>query len=609
MNEMLNYHKAKGLTYNPLQRLTWPFVEENCNLVVLAPTSSGKTIVAEQFMLPTLEGGRKALYLSPLKALTNEKLHSWADVPYKRVAFTSDHSRPGVTVNEQLILMTTECLDSKTRGARRWLRSIGTLVSDESHMLSMYGRGDAFEIGLTRFAQINPEARIIFLSATIPNADELGSWLTRLNSKPTRVVKTDWRPVIQEHHFIRAPDTNWGFLAKATEEIARILNRHPGSQFLIFVHSIGTGRRLAEVLDCPFHYSKVPKEKRASYEEAFRERRLRVMVSTSTLAYGVNLPADVGVIVGGHRGPTLVDPADIKQEAGRIGRYGLSEKGVVYYIFMDWYFEKMREEVMNVPEVKSVLPRRIYFHLVSFIAREGMDAHDISNFLDSTLAAHQDLLGDAPAEAMELLRKYGIVRGPKDFPTVSSVGRAAALMYVDPIDLYHLKANLSSKPTAPTLIAKAFANIPSLAYDTFIPDTLKDVIKLPYGAQTILATAIYHWLSGKPVTDFVSTVVFGFLADVERICAALRIAGLNKEYTEVLEMMLKSGVPAKLIDLVRLPGIGRKRAESLWKMGICTREDILAKQKVAQNVLGKATFLKVMDAIEVERSGNLIIRY
>ena len=174
MNEMLNYHKAKGLTYNPLQRLTWPFVEEDCNLVVLAPTSSGKTIVAEQFMLPTLESGRKALYLSPLKALTNEKLHAWADVPYKRVAFTSDHSRPGVTVNEQLILMTTECLDSKTRGARRWLRSIGTLVSDESHMLSMYGRGDAFEIGLTRFAQINPEARIIFLSATIPNADELG---------------------------------------------------------------------------------------------------------------------------------------------------------------------------------------------------------------------------------------------------------------------------------------------------------------------------------------------------------------------------------------------------------------------------------------------------
>jgi len=202
---MLKYHKDKEITYNPLQSLTEQFVSKDCNLVVLAPTSSGKTIVAEQFMIPTIEEGRKALYLSPLKALTSEKLKSWEDIPFSKVAFTSDHSRPGITVPQKLILMTTECLDSKTRGARQWLRSIGCLVADEAHMLSMPRRGDAFEIGLTRFSSINPSSRIIFLSATIPNADELGDWLTTLNGKPTEVVKTDWRPIEQEHFFIKGP--------------------------------------------------------------------------------------------------------------------------------------------------------------------------------------------------------------------------------------------------------------------------------------------------------------------------------------------------------------------------------------------------------------------
>ena len=604
---MIDYHKKKGIEYNPLQQLTLPYVDEDCNLVVLAPTSSGKTIVAEQFMLPTLDGGEKVLYLSPLKALTSEKLHAWADVPYSRVAFTSDHARPGVTVDERLILMTTECLDSKTRGGRRWLKSIGTLVSDESHMLAMYGRGDAFEIGLTRFTQINPSARIIFLSATIPNADELGHWLSQLNGKPSKVIKTEWRPIVQEHHFISAPDTNWDFLRKAKETASMIASRHYQDQILIFVHSIGTGKNLAKFLDCPFHYSKVTKQKRAAYEEAFRDKRMRVMVSTSTLAYGVNLPADVGLIVGGHRGPTLVDPADIKQEAGRIGRYGLSDKGIVYYLFMNWYFKQMREDVMNVPEVKSVLPDRIYFHLVSFIAREKMGIREIERFLGRTLAAHQAPIGKAMLEAIDLLSSYGIVKQNGDVLSVSPIGRAAALMYVDPIDLYFLRKNLQSKPYTPTRLARALTDIPSLRYDTYIPKDMTDVVKMPYGAQTLLATGLYYWLSGKPITDVVSTLVFSYIADVERWMAALRITGMNKHYCETLELMLKSGVSSKVIELVKIPGIGRKRAENLYKLGIRSPEDILKNEKVARNVLGKATFEKVKH--HIEDKGKLVIRF
>lgn len=583
---MLQYHKTKGIEYNPLQSSTYPFVEKDCNLVVLAPTSSGKTIVAEQFMIPTMEKGRKALYLSPLKALTSEKLALWEDLPFSRVAFTSDHSRPGIVVPQDLILMTTECLDSKSRGARQWLTTIGCLVADEAHMIAMPKRGDAFEVGLTRFSSLNPSARIIFLSATIPNADELGEWLTVLNGKPTEVVKTDWRPVVQEHLFIRAPDRFWDFITFSEQKCRELLHRHKDEQVLIFVHSIGTGRMLAKALDIPFHYSRLSKNERAGLEEGFRLKKVRAMVSTSTLAYGINLPADVGVIVGAHRGPTLVEPADIKQMAGRIGRYGLSSKGTVYYIFSDWYFNRMRRAITSIPPIKSVLPDRLYFHLVSFVAREKMGLPQIKDFLSHSLAAQQYPLDDYISQAVDLLTQYKIIHHSGSTLTTSPIGRAAALMYVDPLDLFFLKRNLEPKPMSPTQIAKAFAGIPSLEYDTYVPDGIEGEVKMRYGAQTLLATGLYQWLTGKQVTDLISTVVFNFTQDIDRIISALKIAGLDKVYLDNLALMLKNGVQSQYLELITIPGIGRKRAERLWKSGIRTKNDLIENEKVAKNVLG-----------------------
>jgi len=474
-------------------------------------------------------------------------------------------------------------------------------------MLSMPKRGDAFEIGLTRFAKINPSAKIIFLSATIPNADELGEWLRSLNSKPTKVIKTDWRPVEQEHIFHRAPDRFWDFITEATNRARAILSANKDKQTLIFVHSIGTGRIISKALDIPFHYSRLSREKRAALEEGFKEGHIKAMVSTSTLAYGINLPADVGIIIGAHRGPLMVEPADIKQMAGRIGRYGLSEKGTIHYIFMDWYYNDMRSALLNIPPVKSVLPTRIYFHLVSFIAREKMDLPQVHSFLNSTLAARQYNLGDYIDQALDLLSQYQIIYKNGSRLSVSPVGRAAALMYVDPLDLFFLRRNLAPKPMSPTQIAKAFAAIPSLEYDTFVPEGIEGEVKMRYGAQTLLATGLYQWLTGHQVTDLVSTVVFNFTKDVDRIISALKIAGLNKVYLDNLAVMLKTGVQSQYLELVSIPGIGRKRAEALWKVGIHNKKELLEKERVAKNVLGQKLFLQVMD--HVKDPGKIILRF
>jgi helicase len=591
----LEYHK--NITYNPLQQLTAPLTAKDCNVVVLAPTSSGKTIVAEQFIYPTLLKGLKAVYLSPLKALTSEKLKEWEKIPFSTVAITGDHQTKASGITEKLVLMTTESLDSKTRGRHGWIYKVGCLVADEAHMLGMQRRGDAFEVGLTRFTALNPEARIVFLSATMTNARELGDWLTHLNGKPTKVIETDWRPVKQEHKLIVTRARPWEFNQDVKSHIKKIKQKNPVSQILIFVHTVYAGITLAKALKCPFHYSKISKTDREKMENDFRNKKTMMMVSTSTLAYGVNLPADIGIIVGAHRGPIMVESADIKQMAGRIGRYGLSKTGKVFYIFPDYYAKEKYEELSAIPEIKSVLPYRLYFHLVSLIAREEMQRYDIEEFLSRTLAAQQHGIIDLIDESIDTLVQYKAIYEPIDGQLVTTpLGRASALMYVDPIDLYHLKINFSNNPISPTAIAQALVNVPSLEVHTTVPE-LDDPIEYPYGYQTLMATGLREWLRGSPLPAPCAVIVSQYVRDSGRIFSALILAGAKKDYISSIQLMVTHGVQRYLIDLVKVPGIGRKRAFSLYQHGIEKPEQIVD-NNVARNILGEKTYMNVVNQIQ-----------
>lgn len=601
----MEYHKR--IIYNPLQKLTEQYIKKDCNVVVLAPTSSGKTIVAEQFLFPCLEAGQKAVYLSPLKALTTEKLNEWSWLPYGIRALTGDYEQV-TSVPEQMVLMTTESLDSKTRSQQSWLKKVGVLVSDESHMLCMPRRGDAFEVGLTSFTEMNPSARIIFLSATIPNAQELGSWLTILNGKPTEVVETSWRPVEQEHFLIEMPNKHWDFINETMTRIPGIRSRYKGLQTLIFVHSVNMGKQISKTFGLPFHYSKLKKEERAKLEKNFKEKKTNAIVSTSTLAYGVNLPADTGIIVGAHRGPMDVDPIDIKQEAGRIGRYGLSKRGYVYYLFKKEHAQSQYDLAMNVPIVKSVLEQRLYFHIVSFVARRKMDLSQMKTFVSNTLAGYQFSVEDRLESHIEKLLSLDILRGDLDYLYAGPVGRAAALMYLDPIDLYTLKNNLTKLPQEPELISAAFASLPSQAYEVSIPkdiESSKFFLEVGTTNQSVIASSLNAWLSGEHLTGTFTVIVPPYIADVERWTSGLKIAGLNKPYLENLELKLKNGVQEDLIDLVSLHGVGRKRALELSRLGIKSKEDIKANQRKAQNILPPKLFKDVLAQIE----GKTILRF
>ncbi len=162
------------------------------NLLVSAPTASGKTLIAEMAFLNTiLNKKKKAIYVVPLRALASEKFEEFKKkYPFIKTAistgdFDSDDNYLKIY---DLIITTSEKLDSLLRHRSEWLNSVGLLIVDEIHLLNDPSRGPTLEIVITLLKKlINPQ--IIALSATIGNPKELSEWLE------AELVFDTYRPV------------------------------------------------------------------------------------------------------------------------------------------------------------------------------------------------------------------------------------------------------------------------------------------------------------------------------------------------------------------------------------------------------------------------------
>ena len=164
------------------------------NLLVCTPTASGKTLIAELAALKSIiEGKGKAVYIAPLKALASEKYRDFKR-KYNKIAKVAlsigniDSADPFLA-DYDLIVSTSEKLDSLIRHHSPWLASIATIIIDEIHLLNDPERGPTLEILITILKQLLKDVQIIGLSATIGNAEELAEWLQ------ADLIVDDWRPV------------------------------------------------------------------------------------------------------------------------------------------------------------------------------------------------------------------------------------------------------------------------------------------------------------------------------------------------------------------------------------------------------------------------------
>ena len=164
----------------------------NNSILACAPTASGKTLVATMAITKTLSKG-KSIYLVPLKALANEKYKEYQELlkntEYKVTIATGDvDSDSSYLGNYDLLILTTEKLDSLLRHQISWINQVKTVVIDEIHLLNDPTRGPTLEIVLTILKSII-KPQLIGLSATIGNPEALANWLD------ATLVQDDWRPV------------------------------------------------------------------------------------------------------------------------------------------------------------------------------------------------------------------------------------------------------------------------------------------------------------------------------------------------------------------------------------------------------------------------------
>src|SRR5579859_21023 len=178
------------------------------SVVVAAPTGTGKTLVAEYAIWLAQQRQQRVIYTTPLKALSNQKYRDLRDLyGFDAVGLVTgdivEHSRASV------VIMTTEVYRNMLieEGGERFaddetaipssLTDVGFVIFDELHYLSDIGRGPVWEEAII----CSPKhVQLVGLSATVSNAEDLASWISRVH-RPISLVTHEQRAVPLEHYY------------------------------------------------------------------------------------------------------------------------------------------------------------------------------------------------------------------------------------------------------------------------------------------------------------------------------------------------------------------------------------------------------------------------
>ena len=364
-------------------------------LLVVAPTTSGKTFVGEMAAARAIADGRKAVFLLPFKALVNEKFEEFGDLYGKGLDLRvvrctgdyTDQSEPFVKGQYDIAVLTFEMFLGLSLAVPSLLSKIGLIVLDEAQFVTDPTRGIGVELLLTNLLAARKrgvQPQIVALSAVIGEVNHFDGWLG------CRTLATDVRPVPLVEGVLDRSGTYQYLDVDGQEHSEQLLQPYevvqrkakPGSQdmivplvrklvgqgeqVLIFRNrkgpASGCANYLATSLGLPpaseilaelpdrdlsrtslglrralqggtaFHTSDLSREERIVVERAYRDRKgdIRVLAATSTVAAGVNTPAETVVIVETEfpgRPPQAYTVADYKNMAGRAGRLGLANRG------------------------------------------------------------------------------------------------------------------------------------------------------------------------------------------------------------------------------------------------------------------------------------------
>lgn len=324
---------------------------DRAHFLISAPTNSGKTLIAVlRAFAGAIERGERTVYVVPLKALAEEKAEEFREI--SRNVAKEKGPEVGITVSTgdyqltedflgspppergEIIICTPERLEVILRNTNyeAWAHSIRTYVLDEFHLLGDSGRGATFETLATRILLNCQSSSILALSATIGGIGRIREWLGHTGSE-VRCLESTFRFPELHRWVVLAPDKN-KFVLEYAESFRSSLDRN----LLIFVYRKRDAERLAETLSeqfggdpqVAFFHAGLPLQRRLKLMNEFRNRSIRILVTTTSLKMGVNTPATAVVARDTlfHGSGRLRTP-DLLQMLGRAGRGVVAGDGYV----------------------------------------------------------------------------------------------------------------------------------------------------------------------------------------------------------------------------------------------------------------------------------------
>ena len=336
--------------------------------------------------------------------------------------------------------MVFESFDALTRFSRNTLNEIDLVIIDEFHMIGDYSRGPTLECAITRLKENNKSMRIIALSATLKNMEEISHWLD------ANVVVHDYRPVPLHKEVLCAEEFG---TSDKNNIVFKILNDslNDSSQMLTFVSTrrfteslaqnmskkiakhIPDGKKeifnsiaedvlnvsikknsqptevcykLAECIrnGIAFHHAGLFDKQKEIIEEEFINGNLLMITATPSLMYGVNLPSKNVVIRDYTRwteqGQTNIPVFDYEQMSGRAGRPGFDTEGYSYLLAktydeafnLDEYYVHGDIEVTNSKLIdnEDAVLKQIITQISSGFAK---DMDDLIDFFNKTFYGFQ----------------------------------------------------------------------------------------------------------------------------------------------------------------------------------------------------------------------------
>ena len=383
LDAFLTRARSLGLSLYPAQEEAVLELFSENNVILNTPTGSGKSLVAAALHFKALRQGRRSVYTCPIKALVNEK---WLALCKEFGPENVGLSTGDATINRDApILCCTAEILSNIALREGSSANVADVVMDEFHYYSDRSRGVAWQVPLLTL----PQSRFLLMSATLGETGFFEEALTRLNGRPTSVVRSAERPVPLEFSYSETPlPETLEALVKSGKNPVYVVHftqaeaaRNAQNFTSLPLCSKQQKAAIAEVLEkarfnSPYgpeikrwlrsgigiHHAGLLPKYRLLVEELAQKGLLPVICGTDTLGVGINVPIRTVLFTqlckysGEKTG--LLSARDFHQISGRAGRKGFDSCGWVVAQAPEHSIENLQLEKKQAETGKKFVKRK-----------------------------------------------------------------------------------------------------------------------------------------------------------------------------------------------------------------------------------------------------------